>query len=171
MNLGSSSGESVGGVVTGQPAALAAPSSYAGAMASPTARSKVETVAAPLEQSYEKVMRELRERRAVGVVVAVNGEIIWADIFASTSLLDKYWSKLVRSYAAEAVTTAVNSNRADLRSAQTFINDRVGKREVVESEPGVYRHAEIAGDGYRVFELASLLPGTVFDVHISKMSE
>jgi hypothetical protein len=171
MNLGSGFGESVGGVVTGQPAALAASSSYAGAMASPTARSKVETVAAPLEQSYEKVMRELRERRAVGVVVAVNGEIIWADIFASTSLLDKYWSKLVRSYAAEAVTTAVNSNRADLRSAQEFIDDRVGKREVVESEPGVYRHVEKAGDGFRVFELASLVPGTVFDVHISKMSE
>jgi len=173
INLGSMSlGGSAGGGTGGQLAIPAAsPSSYARAMASPTAQSKVEAVAAPLEHSYDKVMRELRARHAVGVVVAVNGEIIWADIFASTSLLEKYWPKLVRSYAAEAVTTPISSNHADLKSAQAFIEYRVGKREVVESEPGVYRHVEIAGDGYRVFELASLLPSTLFDIHIAKMSE
>jgi len=173
MNLGSMSlGGSAGGGTGGQLAIPAAsPSSYARAMASPTAQSKVEAVAAPLEHSYDKVMRELRARHAVGVVVAVNGEIIWADIFASTSLLEKYWPKLVRSYAAEAVTTPISSNHADLKSAQAFIEYRVGKREVVESEPGIYRHVEIAGDGYRVFELASLLPSTLFDIHIAKMSE
>jgi hypothetical protein len=172
INLGSSVGGPSGGAIGGQPAVpMAPPSSYARAMASPAAKSKVEAVAAPLELSYEKVMRDLRERRAVGVVVAVNGEMIWADIFASTSLLEKYWPKLVRSYAAEAVTNTVSSSRADTKSAQAFIDERMGKREVVESEPGVYRHAEIAGDGYRIFELASLLPNAVFDVHIAKMSE
>ncbi len=170
MNPGSSQGGSVGGTLGGI-VASAPSSSYARAMASPAAHSRVEAVAAPVERSYEKVMRDLRERRAVGVVVAVNGEIIWADIFASTSLLEKYWPKLVRSYAAEAVTTGVGSNRADPKSAQAFIDDRVGKREVVESEPGVYRHVEIAGDGYRIFELASLLPSALFDVHIAKMAE
>jgi hypothetical protein len=140
-------------------------------MASPAAHGKVEAVAAPLEQSYDKVIRDLRERRAVGVVVAVNGEIIWADIFASTSLLEKYWPKLVRSYAAEAITTMVSSNRADPKTAQAFIDNRAGIREVVESEPGVYRRAEMAGNGYRVFELASLLPNALFDIHIAKMSE
>ena len=166
MNTGWGVGGASGGV-----AATAPSSSYARTMASPAARSKVEAVAAPLEQSYDKVMRDLRERRAVGVVVAVNGEIIWADIFASTSLLEKYWPKLVRSYAAEAITTTVSSRRADPASAQAFLDERVGNREVVESEPGVYRHVEIAGDGYRVFELASLLPNALFDVHIAKMSE
>ena len=164
MNLGGT----VGGAIGGRPAS---PSSYARAMASPEAHAKVEAVAAPLEHSYEKVMHELRERHAVGVVVAVNGEIIWADVFASTSLLEKYWPKLVRSYAAEAVTTTSGYSHADLRSAQAFIDDRVGRREVVESEPGVYRHVEISGNGYRVFELASLLPDTLFDIHIAKMSE
>jgi hypothetical protein len=116
-------------------------------------------------------MSQLRERHAVGVVVAVNGGIIWADIFASTSLLEKYWPKLVRSYAAEAVTNSISSSQADLKSAQAFLDDRIGRREVVETEPGVYRHTEISGDGYRVFELASLLPNTAFDIHIAKMSE
>jgi len=41
----------------------------------------------------------------------------------------------------------------------------------VESEPGVYRRTEIDGAGFRVFELASLLPGTGFDVHLAKMTE
>jgi hypothetical protein len=167
INLGSSLSGSVPGAVSPAPPA----SSYARAMASPAAQSKVDAVAAPLEHSYDKVMRELRERHAVGVVVAVNGEIIWADIFASTSLLEKYWPKLVRSYAAEAVTTSIGSSHADVKSAQAFIEYRAGKREVIESDPGVYRHTEMVGDGYRVFELASLLPNTGFDIHIAKMSE
>ena len=172
MSLGSSLSGSAGGAPSSDiSVSMAPPASYARAMASPAAQSKVDAVATPLEHSYDKVMRELRERHAVGVVVAVNGEIIWADIFASTSLLEKYWPKLVRSYAAEAVTTSISSSHADVKSAQTFIEYRTGKREVVESEPGVYRHVEIAGDGYRVFELASLLPNTGFDIHIAKMSE
>jgi hypothetical protein len=171
INLGSLS-SSAAGAINRQPAVpMASPSSYARAMASPGAQSRVEAVAAPLEHSYDKVMSHLRERQAVGVVAAVNGEIIWADIFASTSLLEKYWPKLVRSYAAEAVTTSISSNHADLKLAQAFLDDRVGRREVVESEPGVYRHVEIAGDGYRVFELVSLLPNTAFNIHVAKMSE
>jgi len=43
--------------------------------------------------------------------------------------------------------------------------------ETVEREPGLYRHTEINGDGYKVFLLASLLPKMGFDVHIAKMAE
>jgi hypothetical protein len=46
-----------------------------------------------------------------------------------------------------------------------------GTREMIESEPGVYRHAEITGDAFKVFELTSLLPKTGFDVHLAKMVE
>ena len=45
------------------------------------------------------------------------------------------------------------------------------KRITVDSEPGLYRHTEIAGDGYRAFELTSLLPKTGFDLHVAKMTE
>jgi len=41
----------------------------------------------------------------------------------------------------------------------------------VESEPGLYRHTEIAGDGFEVFELTSLLPKKGFDLHVAKMSD
>jgi len=46
-----------------------------------------------------------------------------------------------------------------------------GRHETVNSEPGVYRHTEISGDGFRAFELTSLLPKTGFDVHVAKMAE
>src|SRR5260221_2880907 len=82
-----------------------ATTSYAQVMENKAVQRKLDDVAAPIERDYSKLIRELRERNAVGVVVAVDGEIIWADIFASTQLLEKYWPKLVRSYATEALVS------------------------------------------------------------------
>jgi hypothetical protein len=151
--------------------AIAGTSSYAGVIENKEVQRKLDSVAAPVQQEYQSVVRQLRDKNAVGVVVAVNGEVIWADVFASTNLLEKYWPKLVRSYAAEAVTQQVKSGPADMKSAQEFLNHLQGRREVVENEPGLYRHTEISGEGFRVFELTSLLPSTGFDLHLAKMAE
>ncbi len=151
--------------------AIEGTSSYAGVMANDEVKRKVDSVAVPLEQSYLGLMRELRERDAVGVVVAVNGQIIWADMFASTGLLEKYWPKLIRSYAAEALTQGKNSERPDLKDAQAFLQDFGARREAQETEPGVYRRTELTGSDFTAFALTSLLPGTGFDVHIAKMAD
>jgi hypothetical protein len=151
--------------------AIAGTSSYAGVIENKEVQRKLDSVAAPVQQEYQSVVRQLRDKNAVGVVVAVNGEVIWADVFASTNLLEKYWPKLVRSYAAEAVTQQVKSGPADVKSGQEFLNRLQGRREVVENEPGLYRHTEISGEGFRVFELTSLLPSTGFDLHLAKMAE
>jgi hypothetical protein len=145
-------------------------SSYAGAIQNDEVQHKLDSVAAPVQQEYRSVIHQLHDRNAVGVVVAVNGEIIWADLFASTNLLEKYWPKLVRSYAAESMVERAKSSTANIKSAQEFLTRIEGRREVVESEPGLYRHTEISGDGFKVFELTSLLPGSGFDLHIAKMS-
>ena len=150
---------------------IEATSSYAGVMSNEEVKQRVETVAAPLEQSYQGVMRELRDRSAVGVVVAVNDQIIWADLVASTALLEKYWPKLIRSYAAEALTRSTSPGRPDLKAAQAFLQDFEARHESVESEPGVYRHTELQGEGFTAFELTTLLPGTDFNIHIAKMAE
>jgi len=113
--------------------------------------------------------RQLREMNAVGVVVAVNGEIIWADIFADSGLLQKYWPKLVRSYASESLTTRGYRAAPDSATAQRFIDELEGNHEVVDHEPGVYRHSEVSGKGYKVFALTVLLPRTGFDIHLSKV--
>lgn len=146
-------------------------SSYARVMQNSAVQEKIDSVAAPVEHDYQSVISQLREKNAVGVVVAVNGEVIWADIFASPKLLEKYWPKLVRSYAAESVVQQVKSGGADMKAAQEFLDRLQGRREVVESEPGLYRHTEVSGDGFKVFELTSLLPNTGFDLHLAKMSE
>jgi len=78
-------------------------SSYAGVMDNREVKQKVDSVAEPIQRNYQSLIQQLRNQNAVGVVVAVNGQMVWADIFASTDLLEKYWPKLVRSYAAEAV--------------------------------------------------------------------
>src|SRR6266568_2775895 len=150
---------------------VAETSSYANVIANEEVQHKLDSVVAPMQQEYQSVIRQLRDKNAVGVVVAVNGEVIWADVFASTNLLEKYWPKLVRSYAAEAVTQRTKSGSVEVKSAQEFLNRLQGRREVVENEPGLFRHTEISGDGFKVFELMSLLPSTGFDLHVAKMSE
>src|SRR2546427_1506342 len=94
--------------------ALEAASSYADVIGNQEVKRQLDSAVAPIERSYENLIRELRAQNAVGVVVAVNGEIVWADVFASTALLEKYWSKLVRSYAAEALTSRA-SHYPDLK--------------------------------------------------------
>jgi hypothetical protein len=145
--------------------------SYARVMDNKEVQQKVNAVAEPLARNYESVIRQLRDKNAVGVVVAVNGEIVWADIFASTQLLQKYWPKLARSYATEAVVTRAKAAEASSTDAQKFLDDLEGRHETAETEPGIYRQTEITGDGFKVFELRSLLPKTGFAVHVAKMSE
>ena len=145
--------------------------SYARVMDNKEVQKQVDSVAEPVQRSYESVIHQLRERNAVGVVVAVNGEVVWADIFASTQLLQKYWPKLVRSYATEAVITRAKGGEVSAKQAQKFLDDLQGRHETADTEPGVYRQTEITGDGFKVFELTSLLPKTGFSVHVAKMAD
>jgi hypothetical protein len=157
--------------VTGAAPAVNATTSYARVMDNKEVQKKVDAVAEPVQRNYESVIRQLRDKNAVGVVVVVNGEIVWADIFASTQLLQKYWPKLVRSYATEAVVTRAKGGEASLKDAQKFLADLQGHHETAETEPGIYRQTEITGDGFKVFELTSLLPRTGFPVHVAKMAD
>jgi hypothetical protein len=146
-------------------------SSYARVMENEDVKKKVDSVAGAVEEQYASTIQQLRDKKAVGIVVAVNGEVVWADIFASTSLLEKYWPKLVRSYATESVVTRAKGAQASESAAQEFLEHLHGRHETVDSEPGVYRHTEVTGDGFKAFELTSLLPKTGFALHIAKMTE
>jgi hypothetical protein len=148
---------------------LQSTTSYARVMQNDEVKQKVEAVAAPIQRDYQSLIKQLRDHNAVGVVVAVNGEVIWADIFASTSLLEKYWPKLVRSYAAEAIVGQTKNGGANVKAAQAFLANLEGRRQIVETEPGLYRHTETTGDDFKAFELTTLLPKTGFDLHVAKM--
>jgi hypothetical protein len=150
---------------------MASVSSYARINENQEVQKYIDSVARPIEQSYQSLIHQLRDRNAVGVVVAVNGRIVWADVFASTDLLSKYWPKLVRSYASEAVVTRSKEMELTTKQADAFLADIAGRKEMIESEPGIYRHTEVTGDGFKAFELTSLLPKTGFAVHLAKMAE
>jgi len=161
----------MGAIASTETAPGAPPSSYAKTFEDERVRKAIADQAAPVERSYGSSIRQLRDQHAVGVVVAVGGRIIWADLFASTALLEKYWPKLVRSYAAEAITTQSGEKAVSVAEAQQFLDRTEGNREVVESEPGVYRQSETVASDFKLFTLASLLPGTGFDLHISKIAD
>jgi len=138
-------------------------------MENPAISQKVDEAAAPVMKAREEVLAKLRDEHAVGVVVAVRGEIVWADLFASTDLLARYWTKLVRSYAAESLTEGENHAAPNVADAQHFLDMPSGGTENSEGDVGIYRYRELKSGNAETFVLESLLPGTGYDVHISKM--
>jgi hypothetical protein len=144
-------------------------SSYARAMQNSAVSAKVDEAAAPVMKSREQVLEKLREEHAVGVVVAVRGEIVWADIFSDTDLLARYWTKLVRSYAAESLLSGEAHSAPTAADAQHFLDTQGGGTETSIGDVGVYRYRELRSSGTETFVLESLLPGTGYDVHISKV--
>jgi hypothetical protein len=143
--------------------------SYARAMQSAAVSQKVDEASEPAINGREQVLAKLRDEHAVGVVVAVRGEIIWADLFASTDLLSRYWTKLVRSYAAESLAGNDDHPAPSVTDAQRFLDAPASGSETSEGDVGIYRYRDLKSDRTETFILESLLPGTGYDVHISKM--
>lgn len=171
---GGVAGGTSGGPLVSSPQAiqeLRATTSYATVIENSAVKQQVDSITGPMQKSYESVIKQLRNQNAVGVVVAVRGHMVWADIFASTQLLDKYWPKLLQSYAAEALTSTGARGEVSLKEAQRFLEDWEARHETVDSEPGLYRQRELVGERFRAFELTSLLPSKGFDVHLSKMAD
>jgi hypothetical protein len=153
---------------TARPASLGT-TSYARVMQSSDVSAKVDQAARPVMESSEQVLEKLREQRAVGVVVAVRGEIVWADIFSDTDLLARYWTKLVRSYAAESLLDGDTHPAPTIADAQQFLDTPTGGTESSIGDVGVYRYRELRSGSTETFILESLLPATGYDVHISKV--
>jgi len=143
--------------------------SYAKAMQNSAVSAKVDEESAGTMQNRDQVLATLRQEHAVGVVVALRGEIIWADLFSDPELLARYWTKLVRSYAAEGLGGGVAHKTATEAEAQRFLDSPSHGREDSEGEVGVYRYREVKTAATDLFSLESLLPGTGFDVHVSKL--
>ena len=144
--------------------------SYAKAMQMDSVSKQVDKAAPELMKSREQVLSQLKQEHAVGVVVAVHGEVIWADVFADTDLLTRYWSKLIRSYAAEGLTDASRRDAgATQADAQRFLDTPMRGAENSTGEVGVYRCLEAKAGATEQFVLQSLLPGENFDVHLSRL--
>lgn len=75
----------------------------------------------------------------VGVVVALDGQIKAADVFGSHDLLTRLWSKLLDSYAMDAVEVAGASWRDEVTvsEARRFLRTAIDAVVVRKSTPGV----------------------------------
>ena len=162
----------IGGLVVAAPGASfggPATTSYARTMQEDEVQRKVDEAGENLLESREQILEKLRQEHAIGVVVAIRGEIVWADVFADSDLLAKYWTKLIRSYAAEALTSGwQHDSNATQEDAQHFLDEASSGHETSDGEVGVYRYSETHAGNVASFVLRVLLPGTDFDVHTSK---
>ena len=128
---------------------------------------KSRSIGGSVDSFVEEVQRRfaletsgLKNERVVGVVVAYGGEVAWSDLFASEELFHKYWTKLLRSYAVEALARPNYREAAERDDAEQFL---VSLRGVIkeETEPGVYRWREINHGRLSQIELDALEPKAI----------
>lgn len=144
--------------VIGDTIATSAPTqSYAKIYEHSRAGASVDEFVEELRRRFDRATLGLKGERVVGVVVAYGGDVAWSDIFASGELFEHYWSKLLRSYAVEALARPSYRETAAITDAREFLRNLNG-REVVESEPGVYRWREITEGRLSLIELDSIAP-------------
>jgi ARG/rhodanese/phosphatase superfamily protein len=110
-----------------------------------------------VQKRFARATSGLKGEHVVGVVIAYGGEVAWSDIFASADLFDHYWSKLLRSYAVEALARPALREVASSDDAREFLRHLNG-RETQESEPGVYRWRETTQGNLALIELDALQP-------------
>ncbi|HLZ12786.1 MAG TPA: DUF6569 family protein [Candidatus Acidoferrum sp.] len=120
----------------------------------------VDTFVEEVQRRFARETSGLKNERVVGVVVAYGGEVAWSDIFASEDLFYKYWTKLLRSYAVEALARPNYREAADRTDAEQFL---ISLRGVIkeETEPGVYRWREINRGRLSQIELDALEPKAI----------
>jgi hypothetical protein len=117
----------------------------------------VDTFVDQVQRRFARATSGLKGEHVVGVIVAYGGEVAWSDIFASGDLFHQYWSKLLRSYAVEALARPTLREIASLDDAREFLR-RPNGREVQETEAGVYRWREITEGKLALIELDALQP-------------
>lgn len=131
--------------------------SYAKIYRESNAGASVDGFAEEVRKRFARASAGLKGERVVGVIVAYGGEVAWSDIFASGALFEQYWTKLLRSYAVEALARPGLRESASAEDAREFLRRPAGHvRE--ESEPGVYRVREISEGRLALVELEALDP-------------
>jgi hypothetical protein len=105
---------------------------------------------------YERAFKDrLPTAKVVGVVAAVNGRVVSADVFANHRLFQAYWPKMLKSYALEALGGADSDKTEVARGdAEAFLARVEGTTEA-SSEPGAYRLVENQSSKDASFELES----------------
>jgi len=131
---------------------------------------QVKRVTAKLDR-YERAFKEkLSAGAVVGVVAAIGGKIVSADVFASHSLFQAYWPKMLKSYALEAVNAAPGAARQVSKDDAESYLARVRGDNAADSHQGVYRLAENQSKTAASFELEYTSKKSML-VHFNRVSK
>jgi len=117
----------------------------------------VDSFVEEVRRRFSRETSGLKGEHIVGVVIAYGSEVAWSDIFASDELFAKYWPKLLRSYAVEALARPGYREVASRGNAEEFLSSLKGTIKE-ETEPGVYRWREIREGHFSQIELDALEP-------------
>ena len=141
--------------------------SYAKLYKSPQVGVPADTFAEEVQKRFDRATAKLKGESVVGVVVAYGGEVAWSDIFASPSLFQRYWPKLLRSYVVEALVRPKSSEQPSVDDAREFLKPLVG-HESVETEPAIYSLKQVTQGKYVEMELEALRPVDI-TLHVLKV--
>jgi len=121
-------------------------------------------------QVYENQIRyRIQGKNVVGVVVAVSGRVVAADIFASPSLFQRYWPKLLKSYALEALSAGKTpAGQINQLAAESFLYRSEGKASS-ENKKGIYRVTEHKLGDDASFELEYTASAQPVLVHFNRI--
>lgn len=121
---------------------------------------------------YEKgVEGKLSDKNIVGVVVAVSGRIIAADVFASPRLFRAYWPKMLHSYALQAQSAPkVEKRELSAADAEAFLA-RVEGAASSDGKKGVYSLRERQSDKAASFELEYGAEAAPLLVHFNRVAK
>jgi hypothetical protein len=141
--------------------------SYEKLYTSPQVAAPADTFTEEVQRRFERATAKLKGEAVVGVVVAYGGEVAWSDIFASPSLFERYWPKLLRSYVVEALVRPKSNEQPSADDAREFLKPLVG-HESVETEPAIYSLRQVTEGKYVEMELQALKPADI-TLHVLKV--
>ena len=127
-------------------------------------------VVAQMDDYIKALEREVLQPGVAGVVVARGGRVVWADLFATPELFARYWPKLLKSYAVDALGDAQKQDGggATAADATRYLAERAGTVTTVTQE-GVYQLTKTEHRSYAVFELRDVALATPARLHYNKM--
>jgi hypothetical protein len=125
-------------------------------------------VSGQLSDYVRALEREVLQPGVVGVVVARNGELVWADVFAGHALFSRYWPKLLKSYAVDAMADYKRERVPTFDEARAYLNDRRGE-VAATTQRGVYQLFKTENPSFAIFELTDISLVQPRRLHFNKM--
>jgi hypothetical protein len=122
--------------------------------------------------AYLEAIKVTFPKNAVGAIVAINGKLVWIDLFpTSQTLFNLYWPKLLRSYAMDALSARAQKPvgpAATIGDAKRFLTEKSGK-STFEGSDKLFKLTRIESNDYVIYEMEDISMKPVVHLHTCKM--